>query len=316
MDEFTLIEQLVSTMGARRGPIEGVGDDAAVLEVPAGRQLVVTTDTLVEGIHFDASAASQDVGYKALAVNLSDLAAMGAEPAWYFLALTVPTMDGGWARGFAEGMHELAQSTGIRLVGGDTTQGPLNITVTACGLVESGMALTRSGAGIGDLIAISGPTGLAGRALRELRDGRIPAPACDRALRRPQPRLAFGRALIGTGSSCIDISDGLLADLGHICDASNAGARVALSSLPVPPELADLPDEARWDLQLGGGDDYELCFTVPPEGWDEITEKAGADGLNATVIGEIVAGTGCRCIRPGGGEYRPHRAGYVHGVLT
>lgn len=316
MNEFSFIEELTSALRARHGAVEGVGDDAALLEVPSGKQLAVTTDTLVEGVHFDAATSPSDLGHKSLAVNLSDLAAMGAEPAWYFLALTLPSMDSPWIREFARGMHALAQRSGIRLAGGDTTRGPLNITITACGLVEAGKALTRSGAKVGDVIMVSGPTGLAACALGDITAGRIPAPACEQSLRRPEPRTELGRALLGLARSCIDVSDGLLADLRHVAAASGVGARLALGSLPVPPELVDLPEEKRWDLQLGGGDDYELCFTAPPERCDEIKEKAAACGLEATAIGEVVAGEGCVCIRPDGGEFRPRRAGYDHGVLT
>lgn len=316
MDEFSLIEELVSALQARRGAAGGVGDDAAILEIPSGKQLVVTTDTLVEGVHFDAATPPSDLGHKSLAVNLSDLAAMGSEPAWYFLALTLPSMDGRWSGEFASGMHALAQRTGIRLAGGDTTSGPLNVTVTACGLVDRSRALTRSGARVGDIIAVSGPTGLAARALGDIAAGRVPAPACEQALRRPEPRIEMGRALVGLARSCIDISDGLLADLRHIAVASGVGARLALDALPVPPELQDLPEEQRWDLQLGGGDDYELCFTAAAGNWDEISEKATALGLEAARIGEVVAGDECVCVRPDGGEYRPGRPGYVHGVLT
>lgn len=316
MDEFALIELIADTLDARRGALEGVGDDGAVLDIPRGRQLVVTTDTLVEGVHFAAGTEPVDVGYKALAVNLSDLAAMGAEPAWFFLSLTLPSMDADWVRDFANGMNELAGRAGIRLTGGDLTSGPLNVNLTACGLVPSGLALTRSGAREGDVIGISGPTGLAARAVFEWGRGRVPAPACAAALKRPEPRLAFGIALRGQVHSCIDISDGLLADLGHIADASGVGAKIELERLPVPPELADLPDSDRWDLQLGGGDDYELCFTAAPGAWDAICDQGKTAGVEPIRIGEITAGQDTVCVRPDGGEYRPRRAGYVHGVRT
>lgn len=313
VDEFSLIDLIATTLDAKRGALEGVGDDAAILEVPAGRQLVVTTDTLVEDVHFEAGTAPADIGYKSLAVNLSDLAAMGADPAWYLLALTLPTMNAEWCRAFALGMHELAVDCGIRLVGGDLTSGPLTITVTACGLVRPGTALLRSGARVGDVIGISGPTGLAARAVLELKDLRDPAPACLRALRRPVPRVKLGQALGGLANSCIDISDGLLADLGHIVKASGVGAVVELARLPSPAELSDLSDEDRWDLQLGGGDDYELCFTAAPERWEEINGRLKALGAKVTAIGKVVEGEGCSCLRPGGGEYRPRSPGYMHG---
>ncbi|MDX1557043.1 MAG: AIR synthase-related protein, partial [Xanthomonadales bacterium] len=200
--------------------------------------------------------------------------------------------------------------------GGDVTSGPLNINVTVCGTVARGRALTRSGARAGDFIGLSGPTGLAGRALAELKRNRIPAPACAAALRRPRPRLEFGASLAGLANACIDVSDGLLADLGHIAKASDAGARIELERLPVPGELADLADADRWDLQLAGGDDYELCFTAPPEQWGAIEESGRAAGLDVVRIGEIIEGQGCTCIDPEGKVYSPGSTGYVHGVST
>lgn len=313
MDEFALIDFLTAELGATRGALGGIGDDAVVLDVPEGKQLVVSTDTLVEGIHFEAGTAPADIGYKSLAVNLSDLAAMGAQPAWYFLSLTLPSMERDWVRGFASGIKGLAEEAGIALVGGDTTSGPLNVTVTVCGLVEPGMAMLRSGARVGDVIGISGPTGLAGCALRDRQSGRAPSPSCAAALDRPIPRLGLGKALSGLVSSCIDISDGLLADLGHISDASCVGARLELASLPISPELADLPDESRWELQLSAGDDYELCFTAAPGNWDEVRARASAVGADATAIGEIVVGDKCVCVMPGGEEFRPGSRGFIHG---
>lgn len=316
MSEFDIIDLIADTLDAKRGALEGVGDDGAVLDVPQGRQLVVATDTMVEGVHFEAGTSPGDIGYKALAVNLSDLAAMGAQPAWFLMALTLSDMDPGWVRAFAGGMRELADRSAIRLVGGDVTSGPLNVNVTVCGTVSEGQALTRSGARPGDVVGLSGPTGLAGRALLELQRGRIPAPACAAALRRPEPRLAFGKRLTGLASACIDVSDGLNADLGHIAKASGVGARIELERLPVPEELADLAAADRWDLQLGAGDDYELCFTAAPGHWDAIEKQARAAGLRAVQVGEIIEGQGCACIDPQGEEYTPGRAGYVHGVRT
>jgi thiamine-monophosphate kinase len=314
MDEFSLIDVLTTTLGAKRGAMEGVGDDGAILTVPADKHLVVSTDTLVAGVHFDGQASPGDVGFKSLAVSLSDLAAMGARPAWFFLSLTLPSMDESWTRRFALGMDEAARCASISIAGGDVTSGPLSITVTVCGLVRPGLALLRSGAHPGDVIGISGPTGMAGKALLDLRQGKFPAPACVTALHRPSPRLAFGQALCGLASSCIDISDGLLADAGHIARASGVGIKIELDRLPNPPELADLDDEARWNLQLGGGDDYELCFTVAPDRWEDVSHAAQATGVDAIRIGEVVADDGCICVKPDGEHFRPIRSGYVHGV--
>jgi thiamine-monophosphate kinase len=316
MGEFSIIDLLVDTLGAHRGAVEGVGDDGAILNIPPGTQLVVSTDTLVEGVHFEAGIPAADIGYKSLAVNLSDLAAMAATPAWFFLALTLPSMREEWVREFALGMKELARTADIRLAGGDVTSGPLSITVTACGLVDHGAALLRSGAREGDLLGLSGATGLAARALLDLQAGRVPSPACLKALRRPHPRLKFGAALAGVANSGIDVSDGLLADLRHICSASGVGARIDLGRLPVSPELADLKDEDRWDVQLGGGDDYELCFTVDPGKWATVQELARGCGADAIAIGEVVSGDRCTAVRPDGSEYQPRSPGYVHGLKT
>ena len=313
MDEFSLIELITTVLGAQRGADGGVGDDATVLDVPGDMQLVVSTDSLVEGVHFEAGVSPADLGYKSLAVNLSDLAAMGAEPAWYLLALTLPQLDEAWAGEFASGMNVLAESSRIRLVGGDITRGPLNITVTVCGLVEPGQAITRSGAQEGDVIAVSGPTGLAGFALSQLQQGLEAPDMCLRSLRRPVPRLQLGRSLAGLANSCIDISDGLLADLGHIAQASGVGMEIELERLPLPADLAGLEAEARWNLQLGGGDDYELCFTLPPTRWHEVDDVPSDTEFSPTVIGRVVAGEACTCLRADGSVYVPPRTGYVHG---
>ena len=316
MDEFSLIDLLASALGAKRGALEGIGDDAAILDVPEGMQLLVSTDTLVEGVHFDSRTSPADLGYKSLAVNLSDLAAMGATPAWYFLALTLPAISEDWIRQFAQGMREMADESGIRLAGGDTTLGPLNITVTVCGLVARGAALTRGGACAGDVIGISGPTGLAGRALDELKAGREPDSACSAALFRPKPRNDFGCALVGLARSCIDVSDGLLADSGHLAEASGLGTRIELSALPIPEALADMSEEARWALQLSAGDDYELCFTVDPDRWGEVLERGTSLGLEPTIIGRVLERPHRVCVRPDGSEFRPPKAGYVHGAVA
>lgn len=313
MDEFSLIDLITGSLRAHRGAHGGVGDDAAILDVPAGQQLVVTTDTLVEGVHFEPGAAPADIGYKSLAVNLSDLAAMGSKPAWFFLALTHPSLDKAWVQAFAGGLDEAATPAGIALAGGDTARGPLSITITALGLVPLSGALLRSGARPGDIIGLSGSTGRAALALRERQAGRVPAQSCMNALNRPVARLALGQALRGLASSCIDVSDGLLADLGHIASASGVGARLELKDLPSASELAVLDPEDRWNLQLAGGDDYELCFTMPVDHWDAICARARESGISVSMIGEIVAGSGCECLDPDGNVFVPHRAGYNHG---
>jgi thiamine-monophosphate kinase len=317
MPEFELIRRLqdriVSPLSnAVAGCAVGIGDDGAVLEVPSDRQLVVCTDTLVAGVHFPAGTGPRAIGHKALAVNLSDLAAMGAEPAWFFLALTIPEEEGSWLDEFAAGMASLARETNILLAGGDTTSGPLSVTVTALGLVEPGRALLRSGAREGDLVVVSGAPGRAGRALEEIGQGREPEPALRAALDFPQPRLALGRALQGVASACIDVSDGLLADLGHILDQSAVGAELFLDALPAGGALAGLGEDHRWALQLGGGDDYELCFTVAAAAGSTIAEIAKKHDIALSVIGRVIAGEGVRLFRPDGRPFTLEHAGYQH----
>ena len=237
MAEFDLIRRLQQIVCSGPGsdryqPVLGIGDDAAVLDVPDGQQLVVTTDTLVEGIHFLPGTAPRDLGHKSLAVNLSDLAAMGAEPAWFFLALTLPDADDEWLNEFAQGIAGLVRESGIHLAGGDTTGGPLSITITAVGLVARGQALTRSGARDGDFIAVSGVLGDASLALSMLKSKQTPDADLLDALHRPTPRLELGRRLRGLATSCIDISDGLIADLGHILERSGTGAESSWSICP------------------------------------------------------------------------------------
>jgi thiamine-monophosphate kinase len=317
MPEFDLIRRLqhriavpLSRLGS--GCVVGIGDDGAVLESPPGRQLVVCTDTLNEGVHFPLNTTPRAIGHKALAVNLSDLAAMGAEPAWFFLNLSLPDEATDWLDEFAGGMGDLASATGILLAGGDTTSGPLSVTVTAIGLVEPGQALLRSGARDGDRVVVSGAPGRAARVLERIGQGEEPGEAGRAALDYPQPRLALGRALRGLATSCIDVSDGLLADLGHILDQSSVGAELRVDALPVDPELGGLDAAHRWSLQLGGGDDYELCFTVPAGAQTRLPQLAEELGLVLTVVGHITAGGGLRVVRPDGTAFVPERSGYQH----
>ncbi|MEJ2402201.1 MAG: thiamine-phosphate kinase [Xanthomonadales bacterium] len=317
MPEFDLIDRLQDRIAAPlsgRGAAcaVGIGDDGAVLDVPAGRQLVVCTDTLNDGVHFPRDTAPRALGHKALAVNLSDLAAMGAEPAWFFLNLSLPREDAAWLDGFADGMGDLASDAGILLAGGDTTSGPLSVTVTALGLVEPGRALLRSGAGAGDRIVVSGTPGRAACALEMIGRGEDPGVGLRAALDRPRPRLALGRALRGLATSCIDVSDGLLADLGHILASSALGAEVFVDALPADEALASLEPAHRWSLQLAGGDDYELCFTIGSEDERRLSVLAAELGLALTVIGRVTTGGDLRVLQPGGETFVPDRVGYQH----
>jgi thiamine-monophosphate kinase len=311
--EFDLIRLIREAAGPGGDGLRlGIGDDAAVLAVPGGREAVVTTDTLNAGIHFFDDADPLDVGYKALAVNLSDLAAMGAEPRWALLSLSLPEPDEAWVREFIAGFMEAAREHGVALAGGDTCAGHLSVTATAIGLVEPGRALTRSGAKPGDLLVVSGTPGLAALALEQLREGTAPQAEAAAALARPVPRVALGAALVGKASACIDISDGLLADLGHIAEASGCGATIELDSLPRHALLADCEERRRWRLQLAGGDDYELCFTLPPDQVAVLGNRGSTKVPRLTIIGAVDAQAGVRCRRPTGESFEPGRTGFEH----
>ena len=317
MAEFDLIRRLQQTVcdpQAAWAPrcVLGIGDDAAVLEPPPGRQLVVCTDTLVEGVHFPVDTGAAAVGHKALAVNLSDLAAMGAEPAWFFLALTLPRDDPEWLEPFAGGLARLASASSIYLAGGDVTSGPLNVCITTLGLVEPGRALTRAGAAPGELVVVSGVPGAAERALEALQSGAVPDDRDRAALEFPQPRLRLGRALRGLATSCIDLSDGLLADLGHILEASRCGAELELQRLPRSESMAADADAERWRRQLGGGDDYELCFTLPEAQAGRLEALQRDNGLELTVIGRVTEAPGLVLRAPDGSRFQPGRSGWEH----
>lgn len=237
MAEFDLIARIRQRVVLRDDVVLGIGDDGALLAPPPGQLLAVTMDTLNAGVHFPPETAPADIGWKALAVNLSDLAAMGAEPAWCTLSLTLPRADTAFVDGFCDGFLALAAQHGVALVGGDTTRGPLSVSITAHGFVPAGAALRRDGARIGDEVWVSGSLGDAAGALRQWQAGAPMAPALRDRLDRPTPRVALGQALRGLASACIDISDGLLADLTHICRASGVGAEVDIDALPASDAL-------------------------------------------------------------------------------
>jgi thiamine-monophosphate kinase len=300
LGEFDLIARWFGR-APRRGDVRlGVGDDAALLDVPAGRTLVAATDTLVEGRHFLPEAPAHSVGHQALAVNLSDLAAMGAEPAWALLSLSLPEVDEAWLDGFASGFHALAEAHHVDLVGGDTVRGPRVITVQVLGFVDGARALRRSGARPGDRLYISGTPGEAAAGLDALRGGAA-FDTVNRLVRRclyAEPRVALGRALVGRATAAMDVSDGLLGDLAKLCVASGVGARLDLDALPVSPALAAAGDRDRCERYvLDGGDDYELLFTLPPGEAADASSAAG--GVAVTCIGEITGEPGLRCVRDG-----------------
>jgi len=312
--EFSLIERIRRRAAAREDVVLAIGDDAALLRVPPGRELAVAMDTLNAGVHFPDGTAAADVGWKALAVNLSDLAAMGAEPAWCTLSLSLPQADAAWLDGFLDGFLELAAAHRVALVGGDTTRGPLSVCVTVHGLIEPGSALRRDGARVGDAVWVSGTLGDAAGALRQWQQQGVGVdPALRDRLDRPTPRVALGRALRGIAHAAIDVSDGLLADLGHVCAASGLAAEIELDALPCSAALAAAFDrDTRRALQAAGGDDYELCFTAPAEASAAIGALARALALPLARIGRTVEGAGVRALTADGTPWQPARAGYEH----
>ncbi len=314
LGEFDIIAKYFASRGARSDVPLGVGDDAAVLNVRADRKLVLAMDTIVEGVHFLENAASEDIGYRALAVNLSDLAAMGAEPSWMSLSLSLSDADERWLDGFAKGLFELADAQGVALIGGDTVRGPLVITVQVGGWVESDRFLTRSGARPGDGVFISGVPGEAAAGLSLLRAGSQQEGAAARLRRRflrPKPRLDLGRALRTVASAAMDVSDGLLTDLEKLCSASGCGARLELDALPRSDAMRALFDENEClRYALAGGDDYELLFSVAPANVEAVRARSIA-GTPVTRIGVMTAESGVRCVL-GGNEYSPAHTGYDH----
>jgi thiamine-monophosphate kinase len=299
MGEFDLIDRYFKRP-ARRSPL-GVGDDCALLASQPGMQLAVSTDMLVEGRHFLSTVDPFKLGHKALAVNLSDLAACGAAPLAFTLALALPEASDAWLELFARGLLALAGEFDCELVGGDTTRGPLNICITVFGEVPAGQALLRSGARAGDDIYVSGTLGDARLALEVFRGGlSVPAAAFDVArarMEQPTPRVALGQTLRGIASAAIDVSDGLLGDLGHVLQQSKVGARIdvdAAYGLLATSNVAGLPSERQLEFVLAGGDDYELAFTAPPAQRGAVEAAAKNSGTAVTRIGQIEAEPGLR----------------------
>ena len=317
--EFDLIGNYFSHKSvARDDVVQGIGDDCAILTVPAGKQLVVTTDTMVKDVHFLADADPGDIAHKLVAVNISDLAAMGAEPAWASLAITLPEVDTDWLAAFSQSLHQQLHRYGVSLIGGDTTKGPMTLTLTVQGFVTAGQALQRHGAQAGDLIYCTGSIGDAAAGLKLL----ISAPASVTLTselefligrhQRPTARVACGQALVGIASSCIDLSDGLASDLRHILVASSrrAGhslaASIGLSQLPLSTALQNYITSAQWpQYALAGGDDYELLFTVPPAHQSELVTAMAAVELPYRLIGVVSAGPCCdiHYVNRADGEY-------------
>ena len=311
--EFELIREYFSSRFQSETPAAGVelgiGDDCALLNPPAGQVLATSVDTLVAGVHFPAAADPYRIASRALRVNLSDLAAMNARPLWFTLALTLPESDATWLEGFARGLAETARRFGITLIGGDTTKGPLSITIQVTG--ASTRPLRRDGAAAGDIIFVSNALGAATAALPIVL-GDIPGSAqqqqqADAAYYFPEPQFDVVRQLSGYASAGLDISDGLLADLGHICQASKLGAELDVDCVPVAELAQTMRPESALETALTGGDDYQLCFTVPQQHRQHVAQL----GLPITAIGRMVAAAGIRCHQDGK-PWQTGATGYRH----
>lgn len=292
LSEFDLIDTFFAGRARQRADVRlGIGDDAAIVRVAPDQDLVVAVDTLIDGVHFPSDLPGWNVGYRALAVNLSDLAAMGARARWFTLSLTLPGVDTDWLGDFADGLIQLADDNQVALVGGDTTRGALSVSVQVLGELPTDQGLRRGGARAGDLVCVSGMPGSASFGLKQWQAGERRGTAVMRFL-QPQPRLQLGSALRELATAAIDISDGLWADLNHLLRASDAGAELDLQSLPRPMEANGLSD-LEWNrFVFSGGDDYELCFTLAPDQIKRVVTIAAELDLTVTAIGEIVAEPG------------------------
>ncbi|MEB6675317.1 thiamine-phosphate kinase [Acinetobacter haemolyticus] len=303
MAEFSIIDQYFK----RPSNVDvslGIGDDSAIVTPPLAQQLVICTDTLVAGRHFPLNTSAHAIGWKSVAVNLSDLAAMGAKPHSILLALSLPTIDHEWLAEFSRGLFECCDQFGVSLIGGDTTQSTqLTISVTALGWIEQGQAVTRAGAQVGDFICVSGQVGDAAFGLQHL------GHPLQQRLDYPTPRCQLGQQLKGLASSMIDVSDGLAQDLGHILKASNKGATLQLDQLPIDESLKPLEMQKAWHYALAGGDDYELCFTISPQNYEKLLRQSLDVPL--TIIGEITQQTGL-LFEYMGETYPLHVHGYQH----
>lgn len=284
MAEFSIIETYFNR--AHQHSVDlGVGDDSALLTPPPQQQLVICTDTLIAGRHFPLDTPAHAIGWKSVAVNLSDIAAMGAKPQSILLALSLPQIDHNWLKDFSQGLYDCCDQFGVSLIGGDTTQSPhLTISVTALGWINTNQAVKRSGAQVGDYICVSGQVGDAAFGLQH------PDHPLKQRLDYPTPRCQLGQQLKGLASAMIDVSDGLAQDLGHILKASQVGARLQLEQLPIAPTLQQLTQAQQWQYALAGGDDYELCFTISPQNYQQLLQQQL--DVKITVIGTITNSTG------------------------
>jgi len=323
--EFQIIEKYFSApeQVSRSDLVQGIGDDCAVVAPQEQSNLAFSIDTLISGVHFPHNTSPAAIAYKALAVNLSDLAAMGAEPAWFTLSLTLPKESSelssreAWLQEFSQSLFSLAREHNINLIGGDTTHGPLAVTIQICGYLPKQGGLKRSGARVGDIIAVTGPLGAAAIGLDIALQQNKSHYGCLsetgkqfalHALNYPQARITEGLSLQNIAHAALDLSDGLLSDLGHILTASDVGAELKLEKLPLAPSLICLDKEFAWEKALTGGDDYELCFTLAEEDWSKISKKHP----EFIAIGTIVSQKGLRLLKADGQEHIIDSGGYDH----
>lgn len=303
LSEFDIIEKYFSNVGPQRNDVSiSVGDDCAVLQPLPNHDIVVTVDNLVDGVHFDATTPVESLAYKAVMVSVSDIAAMGANPCWLSLALTLPVPERHWLELFSKGLHAACEQTGVRLVGGNMSRGPLNISTQLTGQLYKGQAVLRSGAGEGDLVYITGRIGEAALGLllhqKKLPDCTFSAGVREHLLSRwyrPTARMSVGLALPSIASACIDISDGVMADLGHLLSTSGVGASIEINKLPLPEEFFAVAEQVGgWQVPLCGGEDYELCFTTAPKNAQKIKQISESVGVKISQIGAIEKQSGLR----------------------
>jgi thiamine-monophosphate kinase len=315
--EFDLIARYFTRPTRSSGMVQlGVGDDCALISLPANESLAISTDMLVEGRHFLAGADPESLGHKSLAVNLSDLAAMGARPLGFSLALALPSADEAWLASFARGLFALADNEHIELIGGDTTRGPLNICITVFGSVPIGHALRRDGAHANDDVWVSGNLGEARLGLevltRHLKLSVDDTAIALQRLHRPIPRVSLGIALRGVASAAIDISDGLIGDLGHILERSALGATIEADLLPIGSALHSQDHQTQYEFALNGGDDYELCFCAPPAQRENVIAAAQQAGIAVTRIGQVTEIPGLRVLDHAGKPLQVHSKSFDH----
>ena len=318
MKEFAIIESFFQARSyQRKDVLLGIGDDCAITSVPEGQSLVVTTDTLVSGVHFLADTPAAAIAHKAVAVNLSDLAAMGAEPAWLSLSLSLPEADPKWLEEFSQSLHELTEYYAVQLIGGDTVRGPLSVTITAHGFVPKEQALTRSNAKPGDLVYVTGTLGDAGLGLELAQGKRTASRTCSdfllNRLNYPTPRLLAGTALRRIANACIDVSDGIITDLTHILDGSNCGAQIQVDQLPLSIALKEAVDaDQAFRYALSAGDDYELLFTVSEEQKGNLDTALTNFNVSATCIGQLNGVSGKLELKFEDEPYRFEGQGFEH----